>query len=93
LQDLDLHRAAGGAETARVDDQRAVGTEQPGPGVGDVDQPPGDLIRDVGNQVLAARLLGDDGPFAQGGGEHFRLHLERLQFVVDQRAAVFSEIE
>ena len=50
-----------------------------------------DPVGDFGNQLLAGRAVGGDGAFAQGGGEHFRLDAEGINFCIDQGLAVFAE--
>ena len=83
-QFLDLDDAAGSDQHAAVGDQRAGSVEQPGPGVGRLDQTPHHLARQIVGQVVALVAAAGDGGLADGAGEDPRLGLQRFKLALDQ---------
>ena len=92
-QFLDLDHAAGSDQHAAVGHQRAEGVEQPGPGIGRLDQTPHHLARQIVGQVVALVAAAGDGGLADGSGEDAGFRLEGFKLAFDQAVLIAAEIE
>ena len=85
-QFLDLDDAAGSDQHAAVGHQPAERVEQPGPGIGRLDQTPHHLARQIGGQVVALVAVTGDGGLADGSGEDAGFRPEGFKLALDQRS-------
>ena len=92
-QFLNLNQASGAHQQPGIGNHDSVALEKTGPGSRRFDQPADDLIDDFRRQLLVRGIVGDDGPFPQGGGEHLRLDAQGLDFRVNQVPAVFIQVK
>ena len=92
-QFLDLHRVAGSEQHAAVGDQPAERVEQPGAGVGRLDQTAHHLARQIGEQVVALVAVTGDGALAERGGEDLALRPQGFKLAFDQAGLIAAEIE